>query len=433
MNFDLNPDLAAALDAAPQLAAAPAALQMLNAEAWAILTRGDAALGFCGLWVAGTRAYTLFEYKSALLFVATDLVANAYPSLAAGFPLAAWFERLAHDLTGAVATGATDCRPAIAQGAAGTDAAWPRFLETRCEGGYQIGEGPASGVIAAPMHQRFSLDGGRILRLEHRLGYAHRGVTGLMGGKSPRVAARFAARITGDATVAHAVAFARAAEAACGLSAPARAEALRGAMLAIERITGDLASLAATAGVAGHARLAAMLGRAREQIATALGETFGHRLMMDIVVPGGLALDFRPEGMPALRRGLDQARHAVRGIGRERVRHDLGAAVALTLARARAVLALVAEVPGAIEAAPAGIIAQALPAVSGMGLGAAVSARGMVHHWLDVEGGQIRDSFAIDPSARLLPALEAAAVGLDFHDAAVLAACYGLSVGAIDG
>ncbi|MDD2862430.1 MAG: Ni Fe-hydrogenase III large subunit, partial [Acidiphilium sp.] len=65
--------------------------------------------------------------------------------------------------------------------------------------------------------------------------------------------------------------------------------------------------------------------------------------------------------------------------------------------------------------------------------GMAESARGKVHHWLDIVDGEIRDGFAIDPSARLLGVLEAAVVGLDFETADVLMACYGLSTGAIDG
>ena len=41
-----------------------------------------------------------------------------------------------------------------------------------------------------------------------------------MRGKSPRAAARFAARLAGEATVAHSIAFARATEAALGCEVP---------------------------------------------------------------------------------------------------------------------------------------------------------------------------------------------------------------------
>jgi Ni,Fe-hydrogenase III large subunit len=57
------------------------------------------------------------------------------------------------------------------------------------------------------------------VRLEARLGYTHKGTLTLMRGKSPRTAARFAARLSGEATVAHGIAFARATEAALATDA----------------------------------------------------------------------------------------------------------------------------------------------------------------------------------------------------------------------
>jgi Ni,Fe-hydrogenase III large subunit len=428
----------AARDAAIASAAPPGTAVMLDAATWRSLAAGDARLEFLGLFVSGGRVHALFTDGSAPLLLATELIANAYPSIATGFPQAAWFERLAFDQTGATAEGATDRRPAIAQGLAGTDAAWPRFIETAGEGGYQIGAGPVAGRIASPVHRRFSMgrfstDDTRILRLEHRLGYAHRGIVGLMRGKSPRVAARFAARIAGDATVAHAVAFARAAEAASAAVAPPRAVALRAIMVAIERMTADLAALAAAVAAAGDARFANLLGQAREQSAVALGEAFGHRLMMDIVVPGGLALDLRGDAVASLLAALDRAALVVRAFAWGRVRRDLGPAAGIAQARARSIRALAASVRADLAVVPESIIAAALPAGTGTALGAAESARGMVYHWIDLLDGQIRDFVAIDPSARLLPALEAGVVGLDPRAAAVLIACYGLSVGAIDG
>ena len=47
-------------------------------------------------------------------------------------------------------------------------------------------------------HLRLSLDGPAIRRAELRLGFTHKGTLALMRGKSPRAAARFAARLSGD-------------------------------------------------------------------------------------------------------------------------------------------------------------------------------------------------------------------------------------------
>lgn len=407
--------------------------EVLDPAGWAALGQGDSSLTLCGLFVSEPRVYACFEGPGGTRLVACELVERAYPTLTAGFAAAAWFERVGFDLTGVRAIGGSDQRAAIRQGAAGSDAAWPQFIETRGEGGYQIAAGPVAGTIATPVHRRFTMDRARVVSLEHRLGYTHRGIGGLMRGKSPRVAARFAARIAGDATVAHATAFARAAEAASGVAIPARARGLRTAMLAVERVTTDMVALGDAVERAGDVTYAGLLGRAREAIAMALGEVFGHRLMMDIVVPGGVALDARSEALPQLYKAVDGAVFTVRAFGWQRVRRDLAAAAPVAMARARAVRAMAQAAREGFSTLPEGPVALALPNASGMAVGVAESARGKVHHWLDIVDGEIRDGFAIDPSARLLGVLEAAVVGLDFEAADVLMACYGLSTGAIDG
>ena len=55
-------------------------------------------------------------------------------------------------------------------------------------------------------------NGETVVRLEERLGYAHKGIESLMVGASLDRAARLAARISGDSTVAYSIAFARAVE-----------------------------------------------------------------------------------------------------------------------------------------------------------------------------------------------------------------------------
>ena len=55
------------------------------------------------------------------------------------------------------------------------------------------------------------------------------------GGRAARPAARLAGRVSGDSTVAYALAFARAVEAALGLEAPPRAIWLRALMAELER------------------------------------------------------------------------------------------------------------------------------------------------------------------------------------------------------
>lgn len=424
-------DLASMLEAAPIEPCAPVPLRLLDQGAWALLAVGEPSLDLIGMFVADGRVHALFDAAGGLLFAATSLIDQRYPALSPGWPAAAWFERREFDLTGAVAIGAVDQRPAITH--ATGDAGWPRFIETAGEGLYQIGLGPVAGSIATPLHRRFTMDGARIARLEHRFGYAHRDVAGLMCGTSPRAAARFAARLAGDATVVHALAFARAVEAACGAAIPPRAEALRIVMLAIERVTAGLCTLSATVEIAGHVRQAATLGHARDTLAEAVDAAFGHRLMMDLVTPGGLVADVRFEALPALGPALSQAATMVRRVGSASLRRNLRRAGDVVRHHARAAIASAEAAIASLATLPDGTIGHTLPTVDGMGLGMAESMRGRVYHWVRLSGGQVGGVAMIDPSARLIPMLETQAMGMDLDDFALISACYALSASAIDG
>src|SRR6185437_4384294 len=96
-----------------------------------------------------------------------------------------------------------------------------------------------------PGHFRFSASGETVVRLEARLGYVHRGLQGLIAGSALDRAGRLAARASGDSTVAYATAFARAAESALGVEAPARAHWLRGLMAELERLANHLGDIGA--------------------------------------------------------------------------------------------------------------------------------------------------------------------------------------------
>ncbi len=418
---------------------------------------------FIALWTGGGFAYALFEEGLAV----TPLAAGGYPALSGRFPGAAWFERLAHDLNGHVADGADLRRTAIAQfrGADGK-AEWPEFSSAAGEGVHQIAVGPVHAGIIEPGHFRFSVLGEQVLKLETRLGYSHKGTLALMRGKSPRVAARFAARISGDATVGHAIAFARAAEAALGVPAPPRAQFLRAVMAEVERIANHCGDAGAIAGDAGFAFLEARFGWHREGFCAAAGAAFGHRLMMDAVIPGGVAGDIATGGAAGLRRAAGaleaelpalirvfenyaslQDRLVGTGvIGQElAARYGAGGFVgrasgqrtdarqapgyppydALELvvpvatdgdvaARVRIRIAEISEsirlIRLLLAELPEGVIAIAPPAGSGEAYAVAESFRGPVWVWMQLDAGMIRDVFVADPSTLHWPLLEHAAM-----------------------
>ena len=229
--------------------------------------------------------------------------------------------RAARDLFGIEAFDAPDTRPWLDHGRwgvrdplgrpsarAGTGDAYP-VLAAEGEGLHQIPVGPVHAGIIEPGHFRFTANGETVVRLEERLGYTHKGVEGLMRGADPDRAARLAGRLSGDSTVAYAIAFARAAEAALGIEAPPRAHWLRALMAELERLANHLGDIGAICNDAAFAMMHAHCGVLRERVLRAAESCFGHRLMRDRVVPGGVA------GEPAADTG-DILRALVAEIGR---------------------------------------------------------------------------------------------------------------------
>ena len=302
----------AIIRAAPAEPCHPWPRNMLAGAQWQAMA---AALGaaeapsLLALWADPLRVHALLHDAAAgsWLVASTAVQDGRYKALSPHRPAAAWFERMIRDLWGHTAEAAGDQRPWLDHGT------WPvtaplslrppprlspaepaEALPVDGEQHHQIALGPVHGGITEPAQYRLSALGETVLRLEVRLGWLHKGTLGLMRGKSPRAAARFAARLSGDSTVAHSLAFARAAEAACSAEAPPRAAALRAAMAELERLTNHLADCGAIAEAAAFAPLPARFFWHREALLRAAAVAFGHRLMMDAVVPGGVAAEHRP-------------------------------------------------------------------------------------------------------------------------------------------
>ena len=175
------------------------------------------------------------------------------------------------------------------------------FLPAEGEGLHEIPVGPVHAGIIEPGHFRFTANGETVVRLEERLGYVHKGSERLMAGAPLDHAAKLVGRLSGDSTVAYAYAFARAAEGALGVSAPARAIYLRALMAELERIANHLGDFGAICNDASFAMLHAHCGILREEVLQAADLAFGHRLMRDCIVPGGVAVNLKEEGEVHLR------------------------------------------------------------------------------------------------------------------------------------
>jgi Ni,Fe-hydrogenase III large subunit len=254
-------------------------------EAIRCLTTGEVTL--LSLWGEPGRVH-MAVFDNTVVVLSLDCPDGSYPSVGAHHPAAIRLERAARDLYGLHPIGLPDTRPWLDHGANPT--AYP-FLPVEGEGLHQIPVGPVHAGIIEPGHFRFTADGETVVRLEQRLGYVHKGIDHLLNGTTLEQAARIAGRTSGDSTVAYALAFARAVESALGIEPPPRAVWLRGVMAECERIANHLGDFGAICNDAAFSIMLAHCGILRERVLRCAAECFGHRLMMDRVVPGGIAVD----------------------------------------------------------------------------------------------------------------------------------------------
>jgi Ni,Fe-hydrogenase III large subunit len=261
----------------------------------------------------------LFDPESLVLAVASLPCPEArFPALGAVHLPAVRFERTIRELAGLEPEGLADTRNWLDHGK------WPLsrplaatpsepragfdhpFLPVEGEGLHQIPVGPIHAGIIEPGHFRFTANGETVVRLEERLGWVHKGIERRLAGLDIDLACRIVGRVSGDSTVAFAWAFARAAEAVCGTAPPPRAVSLRALMLELERLANHFGDIGAICNDAAFGLIHAHCGVLREKVLRACGEAFGHRLMMDRVVPGGVAVDPDAAGIARLRALLEE-------------------------------------------------------------------------------------------------------------------------------
>jgi Ni,Fe-hydrogenase III large subunit len=256
-----------------------------------------------GLWGEQTRVHMMLTDNGAdigILTLACD--GRSYPSVGVRHPPAIRLERALRDLFGLEPEGLADARPWLDHGkwdlsrplAATPGPARPQgyvFLPVEGESLSQIPVGPVHAGIIEPGHFRFTASGETVVRLEQRLGYVHKGIDALMQGADVFAAGRLAGRISGDSTVAYQLAFAQAVEASVGIAVPARAVWLRAAMAELERLANHFGDVGAICNDASFGLMHAHMGILREEVLRTADAVFGHRLMRDRIVPGGLAGD----------------------------------------------------------------------------------------------------------------------------------------------
>lgn len=280
---------------------------------------------------AGYAVYAALVTATGMLCLTLPLSVErpAYPDISDLFPGAARMQRATADLLGLHATGADDHRKWIRH------ASWPGnvhplrksfdgktvfstevdaypFVSVTGDGVHEIPVGPVHAGTIEPGHFRFSIIGDRVLRLEQRLGYTHKGVEKRFESLNLEQGAKLAGRISGDSTVAYAWAYAQAVESVTGTTPPPRALALRAVLLELERIHNHLGDLGALGNDVALAFGFAQFWILKEDLLRLNSDLFGHRYLMDKVTPGGVACDLDDQGRERILRMFGHLEHEVR-------------------------------------------------------------------------------------------------------------------------
>jgi Ni,Fe-hydrogenase III large subunit/Ni,Fe-hydrogenase III component G len=259
----------------------------------------------------GVHALLHDDASHCWVVISTALPAEdpSYPSVTPLVMAAHWYERWIQDMFGIIPVGHPDPRRLVHHENVPTghfplrkDFAWNAKMEqadipyplhtVEGEGVYEIPLGPVYADVTEPAHFLFNVAGERIMTLESKLFFTHKGVEKLLEGKTLAEALPFVERISGDTAVSHTLAFAQAVEQLGKTTVSARAQGLRSLANELERITLHIGTLGSmTAHGSGYRVVGMNLLRVKERLMRLSDELFGNRFWRGFIVPGGVSRD----------------------------------------------------------------------------------------------------------------------------------------------
>lgn len=231
-----------------------------------------------------------------------------YDSLTPAVPPAFWYERALHDLSGVVPVGHPRLDPLLLPLSPGQAHPRPGHPETQAHHAAAHddaadGRGPADvsghGVFTLPLGPvrsgvfesiEFLIEtpGEEIPHLNIRPHYKHRGIARRFDGVSLDDGVLVAERVEGVASVAHALAFAHAAETLADTVPPPRARLVRVLHAELERIANHLDVVMRLCDAAGLAVATSRFSWHKEEVMRLVSALSGNRFGRNVVVVGGV-------------------------------------------------------------------------------------------------------------------------------------------------
>src|SRR5207248_4701143 len=242
------------------------------------------------------------------ILLCSALVAGAYPALTPDCPAAHYFEREIREQYGIEPKDHPWLKP-VRFPPGGPMIGDTEFFSVAGAEIHEVAVGPVHAGVIEPGHFRFNCHGERVIHLEISLGYQHRGVErALRGGPTKRTITHMET-LAGDTSIGHATAYSQILEALSGCRVPARAHALRGIALELERLANHTGGLGALANDIGFLPTASYCGRLRGDFLNLTASICGSRFGRGLVRPGGVGFDVDPKRAGQMLERLTVAQH----------------------------------------------------------------------------------------------------------------------------
>ena len=253
----------------------------------------------------------------------TQLAGDAFPSLTVDCPQVHLFEREIAEQWGVVPVGHPWFKPVRFVRSERPDRdAWKRsglpvigvtdFFKVDGDEVHEVAVGPVHAGVIEPGHFRFQCHGEQVLHLEISLGYQHRGVERALRHGPNKRSIHYVETLAGDTTIGHTTAYCQILEAFTGSRVPARAHALRGIALELERLANHVGGLGALANDVGFLPTSSFCGRLRGDFLNLTAQICGNRFGRSMVRPGGVGFDLEPSRCKAMIQRVSAAERDVK-------------------------------------------------------------------------------------------------------------------------
>jgi Ni,Fe-hydrogenase III large subunit len=231
-----------------------------------------------------------------LELTSTRLESDAFDSMTPECPEVHLFERELAEVWNVIPTGHPWLKPVRFQPAPRHPHEVPTvgvtdFYRVEGEEVHEVAVGPVHAGVIEPGHFRFQCHGEQVFHLEISLGYQHRGVERALASGPNKRTIHYMETLAGDTTIGHTTAYACVLETLAGARVPARAQAMRGIALELERLANHTGNLGALANDIGFLPTASYCGRLRGDFLNMTAAICGSRFGRGLLRPGGVAFD----------------------------------------------------------------------------------------------------------------------------------------------